>query len=135
MATCFFIASGSDFPVDEYLRRSPLKACSIFRKGTIPPMYNPKQIQRPDSGFVVVVGDDSEPGVLSQLGVAFDFLTRNDKELRHLRQVGVDNMLLDFTVMRNHTVDQAAYFPPELIQAMASLGMGMITSTVLVTTD
>jgi hypothetical protein len=37
--------------------------------------------------------------------------------------------------MRNHTVDQAAYFPPELIQAMASLGMGMITSTVLVTTD
>ena len=133
MATCLVVASGLDFAVDNYLRKSPFTARTLFHKGTIPPLNNPNRIPRPDSGFVVIVGDDNEPTVLSQLQVAFDFLNRYDKELRHLKQVGVDNMLLDFTVMRSNAVDQAAYFPPELIQAMASLEVGSSDSTVRIT--
>ncbi len=132
MATCMFVASGLDFAVDDYLRRSPFKVGTVFRKGDVPPLDNPNRVPRPDSGFVVIVGDDPERKVTSQLGVAFDFLISNDKELRSLRKVGVDNMLLDFTVVRSQSVDQSEYFPPELIEAMARLGMGLTTSTVLI---
>ena len=131
MATCLFVASGLDFAVDNYLRKSPFTARTLFHKGTIPPLNNPNRIPRPDSGFVVVVGDDNEPTVLSQLQVAFDFLNRNEMEIRRLKQFGVDNMLLDFTVVLNHAIRQSFYFPPELIQTMARLGMGFVTSAVL----
>ena len=131
MATCIFVASGLEFAVDDYLRRSPFKAMTVFRKGTVPQKDNPQGIPRPDSGFCVLVGSETAGGIRTQLRNALQFLIRHDTELRRIRKVGVDNMLFDFGVARSHDLQEAEYFPPELIQAMAQLGMGMITSTVL----
>lgn len=130
MATCLFVASGLNFDVDDYLRHSPFKVNTVFHKGTVPPRGNPNRLPRPDSGFVVIVGEDGEPAVSAQLGRAMEFLIQNDKELQSLQQYGVDNMLLDLTAFRRHTIDQYEYFPPGLIQAMARQGMGMSVSAI-----
>ncbi len=131
MATCLFVASGLEFDVNEYLHGSPFKPRAIFYKGDVPLLNNPKRQPRPDSGFVVIVGDDQERSATSQLQTAFNFLIQHEPELQSVKRVGVDNMLLDFTVVRGHEVDKSEYFPPELIQRLAGLGMGLVTSTVL----
>jgi len=131
MATCLFVASGLDFAVDDYLRRSPFQPQTVFRKGTVPRL-DPNQTPRPDSGFAVVVADDREPTMELQHGMALEFLSRHKKELQHLQRIGVDNMLFDFGVERGHALQRSDYIHPELIQAMARLGMGLIISTVLI---
>jgi len=126
-----FVASGLEFAVDDYLRRSPFKAINIYRKGTVPPLDNPQQIPRPDSGFIVLIGDDPANTIQTQLQNAMQFLHQHGKEIRRLRKVGVDNILFDFGIVRSHALQQAGYIPPELIQAMAGFDMGLVTSTVL----
>ena len=68
-----------------------------------------------------------------QQGMALEFLSHHEKELQHLQRIGgVDNMLFDFGVERGHALQRSDYIHPELIQAMARLGMGLIFSTVLI---
>lgn len=131
MATCIFVASGLEFAVDDYLRRSPFKAATVFRKGTVPQRNNPQGHPRPDSGFCVLVGNETAGGIQPQLQNAMQFLVRHETELLRLRKIGVDNMLFDFGVARSHALEEAEYFPPELLQEMARLDMGMVTSSVL----
>jgi hypothetical protein len=57
-------------------------------------------------------------------------LNRHEAELKAVREVGVDNMLLDLSVQVNDKMKQAEYLPPELIAAMGRLGMGLIFSVV-----
>lgn len=49
-------------------------------------------------GFVVLISGDRELGLNQQLGEALAFLDHREPELKAVRQVGVDNMLLDLDV-------------------------------------
>jgi hypothetical protein len=130
MGVCVFVASGLNFDVDRYLAGSPFKAMTVFRKGDVPAKNNPDKKPRPDSGFVVLISADKELGLGQQLGEALAFLTAHDAELKAVRQVGVDNMLLDLGVETGNKVQQAEYIPPELIATLGRLGMGLIFSVV-----
>jgi len=123
MGACVFVASGLSFDVDRYLRTSPFRAVSVFRKGEIP---GKELTTRPDSGFVVLVGESKE---LEQIPLALEFLVRHQRDFRTLRQVGVDNMLLDFGVERTGKLQESFYLPPELIARLGQLGFGLIFSS------
>jgi hypothetical protein len=124
------VASGLSFDVDRYLAGSPFKAMAVFRKGDVPPKNNPERKPRPDSGFVVLISGDQELGLSQQLKEALAFLDRHEAELRAVRKVGVDNMLLDLSIQVADKMQQAEYLPPELIIALGRLGMGLIFSVV-----
>lgn len=130
MGVCVFVASGLNFDVDHYLAASPFEAMAVFRKGEIPPKNNPERKPRPDSGFVVMVSADQELGLGPQFKEAFAFLTRHEAALKAIRDVGVDNMLLDCSVQVGDKMQQAEYLPPELIAFIGGLGMGLIFSVV-----
>ena len=124
MGACVFVASGLRFDVDGYLRTSPFKPVSVFRKGEIP---SKESIARPDSGFVVLV---CEGPVIDQAQYALSFLSRHERDFQTMRQHGVDNLLLDFGVERVGKIQESHYLPPELIARMGQLGLGLIFSTV-----
>ncbi len=119
-----------NFDVDAYLSSSPFKAVSVFRKGESPPNTNPAQPKRLDSGIVVMVSEDAQPGVSGQIGKALSFIQRNEKELNRLKQLGIDRMLLDFRVQVGDSAHQSDYLPPELVWAMARFRMGLVVSTI-----
>ena len=130
MGVCVFVASGLSFDVDRYLVGSPFKAMAVFRKGDVPPKNNPEKNPRPDSGFVVLLSGDREPGIRHQLRESLAFLDQHEAELKAMRKVGVDNMLLDLGVEVGEKLQQAEYLPPQLIGALGRLGMGLIFSVV-----
>jgi hypothetical protein len=130
MGVCVFVASGLSFDVDRYLAGSPFKAMAVFRKGDVPPKNNPELKPRPDSGFVVLINADRELGLGQQLKEALEFLIRHEAELKGVREVGVDNMLLDLGVQVGDKLQQAEYVPPEVIAALGRLGLGLIFSVV-----
>ncbi len=136
MGTCMFVASGLNFDVDAYLRVSPFKdkIATMFRKGQIPTKDNPQKIPRPDSGFVHMVSATHEPHLNYQIGPALDFLALNEKECERLKKLGVDNMLFDFGMEGQQTIERAQYLPPELITAMSRFHMGLVFSTVRIPT-
>ena len=124
MGACVFVASGLRFDVDGYLRTSPFKPVSVFRKGEIP---GKESTARSDAGFVVVVG---EGAVAEQVESAMTFLSRHEPDFQTMRQHGVDNLLFDFGVERNGKIQESHYLPPELITRMGQLGLGLIFSTI-----
>ena len=124
MGVCVFVASGLSFDVDRYLAGSPFKAMTVFRKGDVPPKNNPDRKPRPDSGFVVLLSGDQELGLGQQLKEALAFLEQHESELKAVRQVGVDNMLLDLGVQVRDKMQQAEYIPPELIAPWGDWGWG-----------
>lgn len=130
MGVCVFVASGLNFDVDGYLRKGPFKPVSVFRKGEIPPMDNPQHQPRPDSGFVVLVAQTPDLGLSRELPEALKFLLTHEQEILRLKDLGVDNMLLDFGVEHQGKLQEAKYLPPELIIALGRFGMGLIFSTV-----
>jgi len=127
-----FVASGLDFDVDAYFQVSPFKdkIATVFRKGQIPTRDNPQTIARPDSGFVHMVSATQEPHLQFQIGPALKFLADNAKEFERLKRFGVDNMLLDFGMEAQQTIERAQYLPPELLAAMSRFHMGLVFSTV-----
>ena len=132
MGTCMFVASGFDFEVDAYFPCSPFKdqIATVFRKGQIPTRDNPQKIARPDSDFVHMVSAMQEPHLNCQIAPPFEFLSKYEKEFARLKKVGVDNMLLDFGLEGQQTIERAQYLPPELIVALSCYHMGLVFSTV-----
>lgn len=53
------------------------------------------------------------------MGSALQFLCKHEKELDRLKSVGVDNMLLDFSVEVGEEFQKSEYLPPELLVVMA----------------
>jgi hypothetical protein len=95
--------------VDRYLASSPFKALTVFQKGAVPPMNTPERKSRSDSGFVVLVSGDQELGLVPRLKEALAFLNEQGAELKAVRKVGVDNMLLDFGVQVADKIQQAVF--------------------------
>ena len=130
MGACLFVARGLNFDVDRYLASSPFKAVRVYRKGDVPPKNNPEQQVRVDSGFAVVVSGDYEIGLSQQLKEALAFLDQHEAELQAMREVGVDDMRLDLGLEVGDKMQQVEYLPPELIERLGRLGMGVIFSVV-----
>ena len=130
MGVCAFVASGLDFDVDEYLRDSPFKPVSVFEKGSVPAKDNPERRPRPDSGFLVLVSQDEEPHLINQTRDALEFLAYHRLDIQALKEDGVDNLLLDFGITQQHVIKRPQYLPPELIEAMSTLTMGIIFSVI-----
>jgi len=124
MGACVFVASGSSFDVNGYLRTSPFKAASVFRRGDIP---REETVARPDSGFTVIV---CEGDIGKQAESAMSFLARHERDLQALRRWGVDDVLFDFGVERTWELQEAHYLPPKLIARMGHLGLGLSFTTV-----
>ena len=93
-------------------------------------MNTPERKSRSDSGFVVLVSGDQELGLVPRLKEALAFLNEQGAELKAVRKVGVDNMLLDFGMQVTDKIQQVEYFPPELIMALGRLGLGLMFSVV-----
>jgi hypothetical protein len=130
MGVCIFVASGLDFDVDRYLKSSPFKTMSVFRKGQIPPQDNPGRQPRPDSGFATLVTADAQPDLSKTLPEAIAFLSKREQELERLNEVGVDNMLLDLGISVDVPIQQVNYLSPELIMALGRFRMGLILSVI-----
>ena len=77
-----------------------------------------------------MVAQSPEPGLSHEIPKAFKFLFKNEQEILRLKDLGVDNMLLDFGVEHRGVIQEAEYLPPELIIALGRFGMGLIFSTV-----
>ena len=118
MGACVFVASGLRFDVDGYLRTSPFKPVSVFRRGEIP---TKESSTRPDSGFVVLIREGS---LTDQISAALMFLSRHERDFQTMRQHGVDNLLFDFGVERAGKIQESHYLPPELISRMGQLDAG-----------
>lgn len=128
MGICAFMASGMSFDVDTYLKGSPFKATSVFRKGDVPEKENPNLRPRPDSGFVFLVTSEQRQGLSAQVTLAMKFLYKHEKELGRLKSLGVDNMVLDFGVELGEGMPHSEYLPPELLFSMARFNMGLVFS-------
>ena len=124
MSACVFVASGSSFDVNGYLRTGPFKAASVFRRGDIP---RKETVARPDSGFVVLV---CEGPLGKQVESALSFLARHERDLQAMRRWGVDDVLFDFGVERTWELQESQYLPPKLIARMGHLGLGLSFTTV-----
>jgi len=124
MGACVFVATGLKFDVDGYLKISPFKPVSVFRRGEIP---SKDRVPRPDSGFVVLVGEGEVSDVAE---AALAFLSHHDRDIQTMRGGGVDNLLFDFGVERTGKIQESHYLRPELIARMGQLGMGLIFSTI-----
>jgi hypothetical protein len=130
MGFCVFVASGLNFEVDAYLKSSPFKARSVFRKGEIPAQENPERQSRPDSGFVVLISSEQGQSLSAQAKTAMKFLAKHEKELDRLKLRGVDNMLFDFGVELGDEIQHVEYLPPELLVEMARFKMGLVFSAI-----
>ena len=134
MGTCMFVASGLAFDVDGYFPGSPFKdkIATVFRKGQIPTRNNPQKLARPDSGFLFMVSATQEPDLSCQIAPALTFLSEYVKEFERLKRLGVDNMLLDFGMEPQRTMERAQYLPPDLIASMSNFHMGLVFSTITI---
>ena len=130
MGVCAFVASGLSFDVDRYLKGSPFKVTTVFRKGEIPAKVNPERQSRPDSGFAVLVNSEESPSLSAQVKPALQFLAKHEKEIDGLKAHGVDNLLLDFGMEVGDEIQRSEYLPPELLVAMARFRMGIVFSAI-----
>jgi hypothetical protein len=60
----------------------------------------------------------------------FTHLFKYQKEFARLKRMGVDNMLLDFGMEGQQTIERAQYLPPEFFLALSRYNMGLVFSTV-----
>ncbi len=131
MGWCLFVASGLELRMDEFLRGSPFRPQTKYYKGDVPPKDNPQRLPRPDSGFVVLVSQDEKGDDISgQRQDAYNFLLGHEKEIRRAETFGADNFLLDFGLQSGQKMQTAVYLPPELIEVMSRLQMGLIFSVI-----
>jgi len=78
------------------------------------------------SGVNIEVSGADFTNLKRQIRDAVSFLTRHRLALRRLGRIaGVERLTLDFGVADRDVAAQFDYFPPELITAAGSLGIGI----------
>jgi hypothetical protein len=127
--SCVLRASGTNFDVDEFLKTSSLDALSAFHRGT--EQFTTSSVTRKSehSGVNVSVSTREVSDLRGQIKDAIDFLSKNDRELRLLRDFpGVERMDLDFSIEDRDLVYQRDAFPHKLLSLLGGLGIGIIVS-------
>lgn len=128
--SCVLRASGADFQVDEFLRESSLRALVVVHRGDVRTQRSSStSIRHESSGMNISVSTREFSDLGGQIEDALQFLSKNIKELRRLRDFpGVEGIRLDFPVEDRDVVFQSDTFPHKLLALMGDLGIGLTVS-------
>jgi hypothetical protein len=127
--SCVLRASGTNFDVDEFLKTSSLDALTAFHRGELQVPSSSVTRKSECSGMNVSVSTREFSDLRGQIKDAIEFLSRNDRELRRLRDFdGLERMDLDFPVEDRDVVYQRDAFPHKLLSLLGGLGIGLIVS-------
>jgi len=122
---CVLRASGIQFDVDRFLRRSSFAPCAVHRRGT--PRL-PKRVHA-SSGINVPVCDASWSDLPAQIADAERFLVKYSREIKRLiRFPGVEGAGLDFPInlrIGDAVAAQFDHFPASLVRAAGRLGLSL----------
>ncbi len=127
--SCVLRASGTNFDVDEFLKTSSLDALTAFHRGEL--QFPSSGVMRKSecSGMNVSVSTRDVSDLRGQIEDAIEFLSRNDRELRRLRDFpGLQRMDIDFPIEDRDVVYQRDAFPPKLLSLLGGLRIGLIVS-------
>ncbi len=135
--SCVLRASGKNFDVDSFLKKSKLQPCAVFRRGEPKFMNKPKGKKRTMSGLNIPVSNAAMTNFRKQVKDAIQFMSKNKKEIRKLINAkGIDGTELDFGTSRDeHTFLQEFVFPIELTVLASSLGLEVRLSSYPVSDD
>jgi hypothetical protein len=130
--SCVLRVSGSEFSVDDALRKIPLRPIAIWRAGE--PRLGPETFRlgnHQESGFNVAVSEKEMDDLPGQIHDAITFLQVNEESLIILMNYpGVEHFGIDFAVARREDTPPATsmYFPAELIAAASKFRMSLAIS-------
>jgi hypothetical protein len=127
---CVLRVSGKDFASKAYARRTGLPVVATYERGEArAPKTQPDGKKHTTSGVNVHVSNGDFNDLKRQVRDAVRFLSRHRGALRRLKRIpGVEDLTLDFGVADRDVAAQFDYFPPELIAAAGSLGIGIEVS-------
>jgi hypothetical protein len=125
--SCVLRVSGKNFDARAYAQRSRLPIATVHVRGEPRlPRTRPSGERHKTSGVVIDVSSADFESLKRQIKQAIRFLAAHRSALRGLRRVvGVETITLDFGVADRPVAAQFDYFPPELITAAGSLGIGL----------
>ena len=124
--SCVLRASGKQFDVDAFLKKSKLDPCAVYRRGEPKSKRKPKGKKSTHSGINVPVSNASFDNLKRQIKDATKFLLENKSEIRKLTKFkGVEGIELDFAIRKRDTFTQSDEFPAELITIAGSLGLSI----------
>jgi hypothetical protein len=144
--SCVLRAVGAEFEVDAFLRCSRLSPLKVWRRGErLGSRSGPEQVliehDAPEkkygqSGFAVVASAASFRDPVRQASDATYFLRRHEPALAQLAHCpGVEAILLDFGIEDRPVEQQTNYFPPELLNLMGRLNIGLVVTRYPETAD
>ncbi len=122
MPGCVLRVSGRDFAVDEFLARSPLTPCKVWRAGEPRFGHRPPHV---DFGFNVVVSDAPGDDFPAQVEDAISFLAVHHDELTRLMASAGVEAELDFGIERGDVAVQSDILPAPLIRLAGALGLAI----------
>ena len=125
--TCILRVSGKQFASRSFAQRTTLPIVSTYVRGEPRlPRTKPNGKKHTTSGVNIEVSAANFTNLKRQIRDAMSFLSRNRPAVRRLaRMAGVEELTLDFGVTDRAVAAQFDYFPPELISAAGSLGIGI----------
>jgi hypothetical protein len=125
--TCILRVSGKQFASRAYAQRTKLPIVSSYVRGEARlARSKPTGKKNSTSGVNIEVSTADSTNLKRQVRDAVSFLSRNRTALRRLaRTRGVEELTLDFGVADRAVAAQFDYFPPELVAAAGSLGIGI----------
>jgi hypothetical protein len=128
--TCILSVSGKQFASRAYAQRTSLPVVSAYVRGEPRlPRTKPNGKKHTTSGVNIEVSAADFTNLRRQIRDAVSFLSRHRVALRHLARIdGVEELTLDFGVADRAVAAQFDHFPPELVAAAGSLGMGIEVS-------
>jgi hypothetical protein len=127
--SCVLRASGTNFDVDEFLKTSSLDALTAFHRGAVQFPTSSVTCKSEYSGMNVSVSTREVSDLRGQVKDAIEFLSKNDRELRRLRDFpGLQRMDLDFPIEDRDVMYQRDAFPHKLLSLLGELRIGLIVS-------
>ncbi len=125
---CLLRVMGATFAADDWLARSGLRACDVFRADV--PADGSRAKRHGQSGFSVDVSREALDDLSRQVADALEFVRRHDAVLRMLSAApGVECFALDFAVPlvidRKTVFAQFEHFPAELVSSAGAVGLSL----------
>jgi len=125
---CVLRASGIEFEVDRFLRKTPFTPCAVFRRGTSRSQNSSGPINK-ISGFNLVISNAPRDDLPAQVAEAEQFLAEHTREIRRLvRFPGLEGVGLDFAIHRraaDAAIAQFYCFPASFVRTVARLGLSL----------
>lgn len=122
---CFLRVSGEYFDVDTACKTLKLNPKKIWRKGQPRYKSNPEKLNE-WSGLNIEVSNAEFNEFDKQKNDCLEFIDNQSEILKRLSTYqGVELFLVDFGIEWRDVAVQSDYFSPELIGALAKVGLGL----------